>query len=108
MGRILAIDYGTKRIGIAVSDPLKLIATGLTTVHSKDIMNYLKEYVSTEEVEQIVVGEPRNLDNTPSQIMHLITGFVRKLENEFPWLPSEVTLTRSVTCRACRHSGTRK
>ncbi|MFZ9295987.1 MAG: RuvX/YqgF family protein, partial [Bacteroidia bacterium] len=58
MGRILAIDYGSKRVGLAVTDPLKIIATGLDTVHVKDIMNYLKAYLLRETVERIVLGEP--------------------------------------------------
>ncbi|OYX93563.1 MAG: Holliday junction resolvase RuvX, partial [Sphingobacteriia bacterium 35-40-5] len=65
--RILAFDYGTKRIGIAVTDPLQIIATGLDTIHPKDIIDYLKKYLSTEQVELFVVGEPRQMDGSPSQ-----------------------------------------
>ncbi|MCU0470813.1 MAG: Holliday junction resolvase RuvX, partial [Arcicella sp.] len=61
MPRILAIDYGTKRVGLAVTDPLKIIASALETVHSKDIFNFLKEYLEREEVETFVVGMPINL-----------------------------------------------
>ena len=87
MGRILAIDYGTKRIGLAVTDPLKIIATGLTTVAAKDILTYLAEYFHTEEVEQIVVGDPRNMDNTPSQVAPMVNDFVKNLKKSFPSIP---------------------
>ena len=67
MSRILAFDYGTKRIGIAVTDPLQIIATGLDTIHPKDIVEFLKKYLQTEQAELFVVGEPKQMDNTPSQ-----------------------------------------
>ena len=63
MGRIIGIDYGTKRIGIAVTDPFKIIATGLTTVHSKDIFNFLNDYFNKEDVECLVIGYPKDLKN---------------------------------------------
>ena len=64
--RILAFDYGTKRIGIAVTDPLQIIATGLDTIHPKDIIEYLKKYLQREQVELFVVGEPKQMDGSPS------------------------------------------
>ena len=84
MPRVLSIDYGTKRTGIAVSDPLQIIATGLDTVPTHQLMAFLKNYMQEEDVETIVVGEPFQPDGTPSQISHLILGFVRQLRKEFP------------------------
>ena len=84
MGRILAIDYGRKRVGIAVTDPLKIIANGLTTVHSKDIFTFLDEYISKENVETIVVGYPVNLKNEGSQSLQFINPFIKKLIKKYP------------------------
>lgn len=84
MGRILAIDYGTKRVGIAVTDPLKIIANGLTTIHSKDVFEFLKDYITKESVECIVVGEPKRLNNEAAQAEVHIAPFVKKLKKEFP------------------------
>ena len=80
----MAIDYGTKRVGIAVTDPLQIIATGLDTVATAGIFDFLKTYMSTEEVETIVVGEPIHADGSPAQIAHLVVGFVRKLKKSYP------------------------
>ena len=87
MGRVLAIDYGNKRVGIAVTDPLKLIATPLDTVHAKDVLDFLKAYTQKEEVEAIVVGIPKNLDNNPTDVTSAVVGFVRKLKKELPAIP---------------------
>ncbi len=84
MARILAIDYGSKRVGLAVTDPGQIIATGLETIHSSGVIDYLKNYCSQEEVEAFVVGEPKHLDNTPSQSAELINNFVKHLERTFP------------------------
>ncbi len=84
MARIMGIDYGTKRTGIAVTDPLQLIASGLTTVPTNEIFAFLADYLKGEEVEKIVVGEPMHADGNPSQIAHLVVGFVRKIKKEFP------------------------
>lgn len=89
MGRILSIDYGTKRVGIAVTDPMQIIATGLTTVHSKDIFDFLKKYLTNESVEKIIVGEPKNLDNTPTESAKEVNIFISKLRALFPILPIE-------------------
>lgn len=89
MARIMAFDYGTKRIGIAVTDSLQLIATGLDTIHPKDIMAYLKKYLQTEQVETFVVGEPKRMDGTPSQSEMHIKGFIKQLKKEFPNIPTE-------------------
>jgi len=87
MGRILAIDYGGKRTGIAVSDPLKIIATGLKTVQTCDIFKFLLEYCKNEEVEMFVIGESKNLDNSKSQIANEIEQFAIKLKTIFPRIP---------------------
>jgi putative Holliday junction resolvase len=84
MGRILAIDYGQKRVGIAVTDELKMIANGLTTVHVKDIFDFLKNYLDKENVETIVVGEPKDMMNRPSDASRYIEPFVRKLRKTYP------------------------
>ncbi len=89
MGRILAIDYGQKRVGIAVTDPLKIIANGLTTVHSKDIFTFLEDYLSKEEVERIVVGYPVTLKNEGAQSLKYINPFIKKLLIKFPKLNIE-------------------
>lgn len=84
MGRILAIDYGSKRVGIAVTDSLRLIATGLTTVHSKDVIEFLENYFKKEEVDIIVVGEPKTLKNDKSDSARFIDPFVVHLQRKFP------------------------
>ena len=80
----MAIDYGTKRTGIAVTDPLQLIASGLETVATAALFEFLEDYMSREEVETIVVGEPLHPDGKPAQIAHLVVGFVRKLKKLYP------------------------
>jgi len=87
MGRILAIDYGQKRVGIAVTDELKIIANGLTTVPSAEIFEFLKTYLSKETVELFLVGEPKQMDNTPSESSKFVEPFVRKLTQTFPNIP---------------------
>ena len=89
MARLMAIDYGSKRVGIAVSDPLQIIATGLTTVHSKELIEFLKTYISKEEVECIVVGEPKRLNNEPSDSARFIEPFVVHLKRTFPTIKVE-------------------
>ncbi|MFV0469883.1 MAG: Holliday junction resolvase RuvX [Dysgonomonas sp.] len=84
MGRLLAIDYGTKRTGIAVSDVLKLIATGLTTVPTQTIFDFLKEYFSKESVDRIIVGLPKQTNNTPSENMKNVNIFKEKLTKLYP------------------------
>lgn len=85
--RIMAFDYGTKRIGIAVTDPLQLIATALTTIHPNEVIQYLKKYFNTEEVEKFVVGMPKQLDGTDSQSAMHVRGFTRLLKKTFPQIP---------------------
>lgn len=84
MGRILAIDYGEKRVGLAVTDYMQVIATKLTTVPAIDVFGFLKDYFSREEVDMIVVGNPKQLDNTPSQSAKAVMTFVDNLSKTFP------------------------
>jgi len=87
MPRILCIDYGKKRTGIAVTDPLQIIATGLTTVDSWDLIPFLKKYFEQEEVELIVIGDPKNFDNSDTHATPLVKEIIKKIEKEFPLMP---------------------
>ena len=89
MGRILALDYGKVRTGIAVTDELQLIASGLTTVDTKQLLNFLRKYVNDENVEMFVIGEPKQMNNLPSESEELIKPFLRTLEGVFPKIPVE-------------------
>ncbi|MDA3865126.1 MAG: Holliday junction resolvase RuvX [Salinivirgaceae bacterium] len=84
MGRILAIDYGLKRTGLAVTDPDRIIATGLTTVRTHDLMDYLIQYTTNEKVDEFVIGLPMQMNNLPSETEPHIIGFIRKLALRFP------------------------
>lgn len=90
MGRILAIDYGTKRIGLAVTDPACIIATGLDTVYVQDIFKYLKDYTDKEEVILFVVGHPKTMKNEDSESYKYIKVFVKTLKKKFPNVPIEM------------------
>ncbi|MEQ8217628.1 MAG: Holliday junction resolvase RuvX [Arenibacter sp.] len=89
MGRIVALDYGRVRTGIAVTDELQIIASGLTTVDTKELLNFLRKYVQEEKVEKFVVGEPKQMNNLPSESEELIKPFLRTLEGVFPKIPVE-------------------
>ncbi len=78
------MDYGQKRVGLAVTDELQIIATGLDTLHVKDIMQYLKDYVKREKVDRFVVGEPVQMNNQPSDAQRFTEPFVKNLRNQFP------------------------
>ena len=86
MGRILAIDYGQKRVGIAVTDTLQLIANGLTTVPTVEIMNFLEQYIAKEPVDLFVVGLPKQMNNEASESMKFIEPFVGRLKQKFPFI----------------------
>lgn len=90
MGRIVAIDYGTRRVGIAVSDPLQITAQGLTTVSSDQIFIFLKSYAEKEPIEQFVVGWPMNLNNQPAENMKHVEPFVVALKKRFKGIPVEL------------------
>ena len=87
MGRILAIDYGTKRVGLAVTDPLCIIASPLETVHAKDVINYLKAYDVAEGVDAFVLGMPKKLDGTATNATKFVHQFHRQLKKQFPEKP---------------------
>ena len=87
MARILAIDYGGKRTGLAVTDPLQIIATGLATIESRELIPYLKKYFSTESVELIVIGLPKNWDESDTHGTPLVEAAIKKLTKEFPSIP---------------------
>jgi putative Holliday junction resolvase len=89
MGRILAIDYGQKRAGLAVTDEMQMIASPLATIHVSEIMAYLEAYIAREPVEIIVVGEPKDMDNRPSDAARFTEPFVKKLKRFFPGIPVE-------------------
>jgi len=84
MGRILAIDYGTKRTGLAVTDPLKIIATALETVETSRLIDYLKDYFQHEIVEEVVIGLPKHLDNTDSETAPAVRKFIDLFRSKFP------------------------
>jgi len=87
MGRLMAIDYGTKRTGLAVSDPLKIIATGLSTVDTKDLLLFIENYLKKEQVECFVIGEPKTIFNKDSSIAPKINEFIKKLSSKFSEIP---------------------
>jgi len=89
LARILALDFGKVRTGIAVTDELQLIASGLTTVETKDLLDFLEEYTQQESVERFVVGLPKQMDNTASESEVLIQNFLKKLTAKFPSIPVE-------------------
>ena len=90
MSRILAIDYGQKRVGIAVTDPLQIIANGLTTVHSKDIWDFLTKYFQDEDVESVVVGYPKQLNNKASEAVRFVNPFLKQFQKKFPAMKIEL------------------
>lgn len=102
MSRIVAIDYGRKRTGIAVSDPMQLIANGLTTVPTHQLLKFIEDYVSRETVERILVGLPKQMNNEDSENMKNIEPFVRSLKKRFPELPVEYVDERFTSVLAHR------
>ncbi len=111
MGRILGIDYGRKRTGVAVTDPLKIIANGLETVPTHTLMQYIKDYVAKEDVELIVIGLPRQLNGEPSESMRYITPFVNRLKKELPQMPVTMydeRFTSTIAHRAMIDGGMKK
>lgn len=87
MSRILSIDYGKKRTGLAVTDPLKIIATGLTTVETPKLLQFLKDYVAKEPVEHIIIGMPTNWDESDTHATPLVKQFILSLQKNFPSIP---------------------
>ena len=89
MGRILALDYGTKRTGVAVTDELKMIASGLKTVETPELLNFLNTYFENENVERVLVGEPKRMNDMPSESEVHIQEFLKKFSEKFPEMPLE-------------------
>ena len=111
MARILAIDYGLKRTGIAVTDPLQIIATGLTTVESPKLITFLKEYMRNEVVELMLIGEPKNWDDSDTHATPLVRQIVKRLEREFPAVPLKLVderFTSKLASRAMIEMGMKK
>src|ERR1700759_4992753 len=102
MARILAIDYGLKRTGLAVTDPLQLIATGLMTIESPKLIPFLKDYFKKEAVELILVGEPKNWDESDTHATPLVKQLVVKLQKEFPSIPLKMVDERYTSKMASR------
>ncbi len=101
-GRILCIDYGGKRTGIAVTDPLQIIATALTTIPTKELIEFLKKYTATEPVEMILIGEPLNLDDSPTHATPLVKQAIKLLTKTFPNIPVQTVDERYSSKMAVR------
>ncbi|MBS1914865.1 MAG: Holliday junction resolvase RuvX [Bacteroidetes bacterium] len=102
MSRILALDYGLKRTGIAVTDPLQIIATGLTTIESPKLIAFLKDYFKKEEVELILIGEPKNWDDSDTHATPLVRQITEKIKKEFPAIPLKMVDERFTSKMASR------
>ncbi|GHB88041.1 Holliday junction resolvase RuvX [Persicitalea jodogahamensis] len=111
MPRLLAIDYGSKRTGLAVTDPLQIIATALETVRTHLLLDYLKKYVEREAVEAIVIGMPRRLDSSDTHNTQAVRTFIKKLESTFPDIPvypHDERFTSSIALQAMITGGSKK
>lgn len=102
MARILCIDYGLKRTGLAVTDPLQIIATGLTTIESRELIPFLKKYFLSEPTELILIGEPRNWDDSETHATPLVRKAIEKLKKEFPAIPIQSVDERNTSKDAKR------
>lgn len=111
MARIICIDYGGKRTGIAVTDPLKIIATALTTIESKELIPFLKNYFLQETVELILIGEPYSLDGTDTHATPLVRVAIKQLQKAFPQIPLKTvdeTFSSKLASRAMVEMGMKK
>ena len=111
MGRILGIDYGRKRTGVAVTDPLQIVAGNLATVPTHTLMSFIKDYIAREQVERIVIWQPTQLNGEPSESMKYITPFVNKLRKELPDMPIvmyDERFTSTIAHRAMIDGGMKK
>ncbi|MCS6969062.1 MAG: Holliday junction resolvase RuvX [Cytophagales bacterium] len=111
MGRIIAIDYGSKRTGIAITDPLQLIATPLETVATEKLMEFLQHYMAKEQVDEIVVGMPKKLNNEETAMTPLVKKFIQELKKKFPCLPIfefDERLTSTIALQSMIQGGSRK
>ena len=102
MARIISLDYGLKRTGIAVTDPMQIIATGLTTVETPKLMQFLKDYFAKETVELILIGEPKNLDDSDTHATGPVKQFIARLKKTFPLIPIETADERYTSKMATR------
>jgi putative holliday junction resolvase len=111
LARIIALDYGKKRTGIAVTDPLQIIARALDTVDSNELIGYLKKYMQNEPVEMLLIGYPLNMDDTPTHATPLVEKFILKFGNVFPNIPVEKTderMTSKMASQAIAGMGLKK
>lgn len=111
LARILSIDYGSKRTGIAVTDPFKIIATGLAGLHTKDLELFLTNYFQKEEVELVIIGNPLNLDDSPTHATMLVQAFINRFKKLFPHLPIvkvDERFTSKLAVRSMVESGMKK
>jgi putative Holliday junction resolvase len=111
LARILAIDYGLKRTGLAVTDPLKIIASALTTVESKGLIPFLRDYFSKEQVELIIIGEPKNWDDSDTHATPLVERAINELKKNFPAIPIQKVderFTSKMASRAMIEMGLKK
>jgi len=111
MGRIIGIDYGTRRIGLAVTDPMQIFASPLITVKTNEFDNYLAEYIKTEQVDAFVIGYPVQMNNQPSKPVKYIDPFIRRLERSFPGIPVHLTderFTSQMAFKAMIDGGVKK
>lgn len=111
MARILCIDYGGKRTGLAVTDPLQIIASALTTIETKELFPFLKKYIQSEPVELILIGEPLGLDDKPTHATPLVKAAIQRLKKEFPQIPVETVderYTSKLASRAMVEMGMKK
>ncbi|TDB69267.1 Holliday junction resolvase RuvX [Arundinibacter roseus] len=111
MPRLLAIDYGSKRTGLAVTDPMQIIATALETVRTHLLLDFLKEYIGKEDIAGIVIGMPRKLDSSDTHNTQPVRTFIKKLENTFPEIPvypHDERFTSSMALRAMIAGGSKK
>ena len=102
MARIMAIDYGLKRTGIAVTDPLQIIASALTTIESARIFTFLEEYLKKEKVELILIGDPRNLDDSPTDLTADVQRIIGIMQGKFPEIPVQAIDERYSSVMASR------
>lgn len=111
MARILALDYGKKRTGVAVTDPLQILATGLDTVDTDSLIWFLKQYIKTEPVELVLIGYPLNMDDSPTHATPLVEKFIRNFEKVFPQLPIQKVderMSSMMASQAISHMGLKK
>jgi putative Holliday junction resolvase len=102
MGRVLGIDYGRKRVGLAVTDPLQIFASPLNTISAHDIDNFIAEYMASEQVDAFVIGYPVQMNNEPSESVKYIDPFIRKLKKKFPGIPVHLADERFTSQMAFR------